>query len=189
MRMSSRLVRTVALLVLLAIPGLPNLAFTCSCMWAGPFSKVALGKELVVLGEVLDHYKNSMEVRVIEVLKGTEEGKMIRIWGDTGALCRPYVSHFPVGTKWLFAVQKTTGEQASSLWERLFPSVHKSDYAISICGDFWLEVRDGRAVGRVTVEHYSNFLEWVPLSEMLAWLQSSGKSPTLSPTPLATSSR
>jgi len=137
----------------------------------------------------LSHYKNSMDVRVIEVLKGTEEGKTIRIWGDTGALCRPYVSHFPVGTTWFFAVQKTTGEQASSLWERLFPSAHKSDFAISICGDFWLEVRDGRAVGRVTVEHYSNFLEWVPLSEMLTWLRSGGTSSTLSPTPLSTSSR
>jgi hypothetical protein len=158
-------------------------------MWGGPFSKVALGQHLIVLGEILSHDKNSMDVRVIEVLKGTEEGRTIRIWGDTGALCRPYVSHFPVGTTWLFAVQKTTGEQDSSLWGRLFPPTHKSDYAISICGDFWLEVRDGRAVGRVTVEHYSNFREWVPLSEMLSWLRSNGTSPTLSPSPLPPSGR
>ncbi len=176
--MSPRFLWTAHLLVLLAILGLPKSAFACSCMWAGPFSKVAPGKELIVLGEVMDHYKNSMDVKVIEVLKGTEDRKSIRIWGDNGALCRPYVSHFPVGTTWLLAVfpmpEKTPGGR---------------EYAISVCGEFWLEVRGDRAVGRITVKDYSNFLEWVPLNDMLAWLRATGKSPTLSPTPLSTSSR
>jgi hypothetical protein len=183
---STRIVGTV--LALLVILALPKSAFACSCMWAGPFSKVAPSQELIVLGEVLSHYKNSMDVRVIEVLKGTEEGKTIRIWGDTGALCRPYVSHFPVGTTWLVAVRKTTAEQSPPFWERLLQPAHKSDYAISICGDFWLKVQDDRAVGRVTVKDYSNFQEWVPLKDMLAWLRSNGRSPILSPTPLSPSS-
>ncbi|HET7854679.1 MAG TPA: hypothetical protein VFM04_09515 [Candidatus Methylomirabilis sp.] len=176
--MSLRFLWTAHLLVLLAILGLPKSAFACSCMWAGPFSKVAPGKELIVLGEVMDHYKNSMDVKVIEVLKGTEERKSIRIWGDNGALCRPYVSHFPVGTTWLLAVfpmpEKTLGGR---------------EYAISVCGEFWLEVRGDRAVGRITVKDYSNFLEWVPLNDMLAWLRASGQAPQLSPTVVSPPSR
>jgi len=178
-------------LVLLAILGLPKSAFACSCMWAGPFSKVTLGKELIVLGEVMDHYKNSMEVQIIEVVKGTEERKTIRIWGDNGALCRPYVAHFPIGTRWLFAVfplPEKTGETRPP-WQGFASPPGRREYAISVCGDFWLEVRGERTVGRITVNDYSNFLEWVPLEDMLAWLRSNGKSPTLSPTPLSPSSR
>lgn len=189
--MRLRFLKTVPVLVLLAILGLPKSALACSCMWAGPFSKVALGKELIVLGEVLSHYKNSMEVQIIEVVKGTEERKTIRIWGDNGALCRPYVAHFPIGTRWLLAVfplPEKTGETRPP-WQGFASPPGRREYAISVCGDFWLEVRDRRAVGRVTVEHHSNFLEWVPLSEMLTWLRSGGTSSTLSPTPLSTSSR
>jgi len=189
--MSPRLVRTVALVVLLAILGLPKSAFACSCMWAGPFSKVAPGKELIVLGEVMDHYKNSMEVQIIEVVKGTEERKTIRIWGDTGALCRPYVSGFRVGTRWLLAVFPLPEKTAETRppWQGFASPPGRREYAISVCGDFWLEVRGDRAVGRITVKDYSNFQEWVPLKDMLAWLRATGKSPTLSPTPLSTSSR
>jgi len=189
--MSPRLVRTVAVLVLLAILGLPKSALACSCMWAGPYAKVALGKELIVLGEVMDHYKNSMEVQIIEVVKGTEERKTIRIWGDNGALCRPYVAHFPIGTRWLLAVfplPEKTGETRPS-WQGFASPPGRREYTISVCGDFWLEVRGETAIGRITVNDYSNFLEWVPLGDMLAWLRSNGKSPMLSPTSLSTSSR
>ncbi|HZY30211.1 MAG TPA: hypothetical protein VFF86_01080 [Candidatus Methylomirabilis sp.] len=161
--MSPRLVRTVAVLVLLAIPGLPNLAFACSCVWAGPFSKVALGKELIVLGEVLSHYKNSMEFQILDVVQGTEERRTIRIWGDNGALCRPYVAHFPIGTRWLLAVfplPEKTGETRPP-WQGFASPPGRREYAISVCGDFWLEVRGETAIGRITVNDYSNFLEWV----------------------------
>ena len=182
-----RVGRTVSVVVLLANLSLPGLAFACSCTWGGPFSRVALGKELSVLGEVLDHYKNSMDVKVIEVIKGKEERRTIRIWGDNGALCRPYVSGFPIGTRWLLAVfplPEKTGEQPAAYREGFSSRPGNREYAISVCGDFWLEVRGERAVGRITVDHNSNVLEWVPLSEMLAWLRLSGKAFTLSPTPL-----
>ena len=182
--------RRLLVVALLANLTLADSALACSCMWAGPFSKVALSKELVILGEVMDYYKNSMEGKVIEVLKGTEERKTIRIWGDNGALCRPYVSAFPIGIRWLFAVfplpEKT--RETRPPWQGFASPPGWREYAISVCGDFWLEVRGETAIGRITVNDYSNFLEWVPLKDMLAWLRSSGKSPTLSPTPLSTSS-
>jgi len=77
-----------------------------------------------------------------------------------------------------------TGEQPTAYREGFSSRPGNREYAISVCGDFWLEVRGERAVGRITVDHDSNVLEWVPLSEMLAWLRSNGKAFTLSPTPL-----
>jgi len=185
--MSSRGMIVIGILFATLI--LPGTASACSCMWGGPFTKVALGTELIVLGEVTSHYKNSMDVNVLEVFKGIQESKTIRVWGDTGALCRPYVSHFPIGTTWLLAVQKTTGEHPPSFWERLFPSPRTSDYAISICGDFWLQVRDERAVGRIALPEFSSALQWVPLQDMLAWLRSGGTAPKLSPSSLSGSGR
>lgn len=183
-----RFVKSVPIVVLLVIFTLPTLAIGCSCMWGGPLTKVALGKELIVLGEVRSHHKNSMEVKVIEVLKGNEERKAIRIWGDTGALCRPYVSAFPIGTTWLLAVfplpGKTVDEHSPSSREGFMSPPDRREYAISVCGDFWLKVQGERAVGRVTLDRYSESFEWVPLEDMLAWLRSGGKAVRLSPTPL-----
>jgi len=182
-----RVVLAVALLVNLSFP---SGAVACSCLWNGPFSKVALHKEVIILGEVLSYYKNSMDVQVIEVIKGTEIRNTIRIWGDNGALCRPYVSLFPIGTTWLFAVSalptKTVGEQLKSGSDEGFiSSPANKEYAISVCGDFWLKVRHEEAVGRITVDHQSKLMERVPLKEIIAWLRSNGTAFKLSTTPVA----
>jgi len=58
----------ILVMALVALLTAQNLAMACTCSWRGPFAKVALGQELVVYGEVLDYYKHSMEVKVLEVL-------------------------------------------------------------------------------------------------------------------------
>jgi len=184
-----RAVLGMALLVNLT---LPSGAVACRCLWGGPFSKVALHKEVIILGELLSYYKNSMDVQVIEVIKGTEDRKTIRIWGDNGALCRPYVSGFPTGTTWLFAVSalptKTVGEQLRfSSEEGFISSSDNKEYAISICGEFWLKVRHEEAIGRITVDHHSKLMERVPLKEIIAWLRSNGTAFNLSATPVQVS--
>jgi hypothetical protein len=180
-------------MVLLAVLAIPNLAMACSCVWAGPFAKVAPGRELVVYGEVLDYYGHSMEVKVLEVLKGKEERSTIRIWGDNGALCRPYVTSFPIGTRWLFAVsplrETLADKQPASFWEGFFSRAGRKEYAISVCGDFWLAVRGEMAVGRITIEHHSQSQEWVPLKDIVVWIRSNGQAVKLSPTPLSPSDR
>ena len=182
-----RVVLAVALLVNLSFP---SGAVACSCLWNGPFSKVALHKEVIILGEVLSYHKNSMDVQVIEVIKGTEDRKTIRIWGDNGALCRPYVTHFPIGTTWLLAISalptKTVGEQLQSGSEEGFiSSPANKEYAISVCGEFWLKVRREEAVGRITVDHQSTLMERVPLKDIITWLRSNGTAFKLSTTPVA----
>lgn len=177
----------MSIVVLLTILAVPSPAMACTCHWGGPFAKVALGQELVVYGEVLDYYRHSMEVKVLEVLKGKEDRGTIRIWGDNGALCRPYVTSFPIGTRWIFAVSsfpKDMGEdQPPSFWDRFLSRSSKRDYAISVCGDFWVAVRGERAVGRITTPQHSQILEWVPLGELISWVRLNGQGITLSPTP------
>jgi hypothetical protein len=188
-----RLAGATSVVVLLAILAVPNLAVACTCSWRGPFAKVALGSELVVHGEVVDYYRHSMEVKVLEILKGEEGRNTIRIWGDNGALCRPYVTSFPIGSRWIFAVsplpERMMDDQSLSFWDRFITKPPKRDYVISVCGDFWVEVRGERATGRITTSQHSPLLEWVPLGELLSWVRSNGQGVTLSPTPVPATER
>ena len=158
------ILRLLALLVTLLAPGV---ALACSCMWSGPFTKVALGADLVVLAEVRSYYRHGMDVTVIEILKGGEDRREIRVWGDSGALCRPYVTAFPRGTRWIFALKREPGTR---------------DYIISVCGEYWLEARGDQAVGRITVAEHGGIKESAPLVDMLAWIRSGGATP-LAPLP------
>jgi hypothetical protein len=97
------------------------------------------------------------------------------------------VSLFPIGTTWLFAISalptKTVGEQLRfSSEEGFISSSGNKEYAISVCGEFWLKVRHEEAVGRITVDHQSKFMERVPLKEIIAWLRSNGTAFRLSTT-------
>jgi len=159
------ILRLLTLLVTLLAPGV---ALACSCMWSGPFTKVALGTDLVVLAEVRSYYRHSMDVALVEVLKGGEDRREIRVWGDSGALCRPYVTAFPRGTRWIFALKREPGTR---------------DYIISVCGEYWLEARGDQAVGRITVAEHGGIKESAPLADMLAWIRSGGATP-LAPLPL-----
>ena len=60
----------ISVMSLVALLAVQHLAMACTCLWGGPFAKIALGQELVVSGEVLGYYRHSMEVKVLEVLKG-----------------------------------------------------------------------------------------------------------------------
>jgi hypothetical protein len=147
--------------VLIVLLDAPVVALACSCTWGGPFTNVALRSDLIVLAEVRSYHRHSMDVTIVEVLKGSETRRTIRVWGDNGALCRPYVTAFPRGSRWIFALRALREPDAR-------------DYVISICGDFWLEARGDQAVGRITVAEHGRTLETIPLSEMLAWIRSGG---------------
>jgi hypothetical protein len=152
------------LLTLVAALAAPGLALACRCVWGGPFSKVALRTDLIVLAEVRSYHRHSMDVAVIEVLKGADKRPAIRIWGDSGSLCRPYVTAFPRGTRWIFALQR-------------LPEPGARDYMNSVCGDFWLEVRGDEVEGRVTVAEHGRIKESVPLADVRAWIRSGGTTP------------
>jgi hypothetical protein len=156
------LLRIVTLLLVALLT--PGVAFACTCSWAGPFTKVAPGADLVVLAEVRSYDRHTLEVAVIDALRGAERRAVIRVWGGDGATCRPSITTFPRGTRWVLAL-KRLGEP------------HARDYAISYCGEFWLEVRGTEAVGRITVGRYSQAHESAPLADVLAWIRSGGATP------------
>jgi len=162
-----RRLSAVALVVALLAPAV---ALACTCTWAGSFTKVAPRTDPVVLPEVRAHDGSRMAVRVIEVLRGSDRRPALRIWGGDDASCRAPVKTFAPGTRWIFAV-KRSGE------------LRPRDYAVSVCGEHWLEVRDDRAVGRITAAEYGFLMESTPLADVLAWVRSGGAT-RLAPTTL-----
>ena len=108
-----------ALLIIsfLLFPSLKVLACSCSWVWNDSFSRTVGNSEFVALIKVLsfDEYLErdiwdsdermpySMTVKVIKRYKGKESREKVKILGDNGVLCRPYLSEFEVGSYYLAA--------------------------------------------------------------------------------------
>jgi hypothetical protein len=110
----------------------------CSCNDAGPFLTVAPSATLVSLVKVtkylsfIDIYSEktpmSMEVEILDTYKGKEERRSVKVWGDPGNLCRPYLSTFKKGGYYVIAFYQGAKRDEEK----------ETDYSISICGTFWL---------------------------------------------------
>ena len=68
--------------------------------------------------------------------------------------------------------------------EGFISSSGNKEYAISVCGEFWLKVSHEEAVGKITIDHQSKLMERIPLKEIIAWLRSNGTAFRLSTTPV-----
>jgi hypothetical protein len=143
-----RAARRIAVAAILAIglgPFAGGPAKACSCMWGGPFLTVAPHAQIIVRVRIRDYHEHgrgpaplAMDVAVLEQLKGPEVARDIRIWGDNGALCRPYVSQFPRGTEWILAIHPPRHERPGA-----------ADYVIPGCGAYWLQVHGDRVKGQI----------------------------------------
>ena len=132
-----RAVSTFACL-LAALVLFPTDADACSCSNTRTFMEVAPYQGLVVAGKVVRHgggtrVKLWMDVRIERVLLGKHTAKTVRVWGDNGVMCRPYVSGFPVNTRWVLAL----GERGKQTM-------------ISVCGEFWLPLKGKLAISKRT---------------------------------------
>ena len=138
----------------------------CSCAWSGPFLSVASSADVIVYGTVLRYgnesrgVKLSMDVQVREVLKGQESRKTIRVWGDNGAQCRPYVSSFPVGTEWIWAMQHLPPDTKGPHGES------PNDYTIWVCGGNWLQVQGNQVSGHVSSKMVTDPEQQVSFNEL-----------------------
>ncbi len=56
-------------------------------------------------------------------------------------LRRPYVTQFPVGTEWIVGLNGPGSKPGCN-----------SNHAISICGQYWLQIKDGRVIGNIDNE-------------------------------------
>lgn len=131
--------------------------FACDCDSQGHFLTVAPKSKLVALVKVsryltfINIYDEqiplSMEIEIIKVYHGQETRKMITVWGDNGALCRPYLNIFKVDSNYIIAF-----EQGSNTTINANKEENKTDYAISNCGDYWLKTDMNKriAIGAVS---------------------------------------
>ena len=78
----------------------------CGCIWGGSFSRVQAGTDLVAAVTVLRESGNSIDVRVSRVLRGELFTEEIRIWLDTGDLCRAPVGSFELESSWVMALDR-----------------------------------------------------------------------------------
>jgi len=114
----------------------------CTCDYRGYFLEVAPTTKLVALVRVIGypffrnllyHHKVAMEVELIEIYQGMESEATIIVWGDSGVMCRPYISQFTPGQYYLIGLYP--GSKHSFYFE------NENDYYISSCGEFWLRVQ------------------------------------------------
>jgi hypothetical protein len=109
------------------------ISLACKCGWAGNFLHVAANEDLVVKVKILAFGKahsdidETVTVEVLNVFKGNETAKKITVWGDNGMLCRPYINIFKKDAVYYLALRK-----------------EEKDYAISVCGEYWLQVNNGK---------------------------------------------
>lgn len=107
-------------LVLLLLFSVKSFACSCECNGDCSFSQISKGSEFVALVKVIEYsdfldeeiydydgkMPYSITVEVIEKYIGSEKRKTIKIWGDNGMLCRPYIANFEIGKYYLIAPSK-----------------------------------------------------------------------------------
>ncbi len=119
-------------------------AQACSCANL-TFMPTAKRSDSVIRAKVLEYRWDqpdrkqmpvAMIVEVKEVYKGTIKSRQVKVLGDNGITCRPFVVKFPIGTEWVFAVSEISY------------GVGKKELALSNCAES-LAVKGDRATGNV----------------------------------------
>ncbi len=114
---------------------------------------VAREAPLVIRGKILRHHPGPepvMDVLVLETLAGgiLDSGLVVQM-GD-GMHCRPLLDGFPPDSEWILALN---GPGAKPGW----------GWALSHCGEFWLQVDHGDVLGSIDGEQRQ--LKRMPLGE------------------------
>ncbi|MDP4231494.1 MAG: hypothetical protein Q8916_13935 [Bacteroidota bacterium] len=100
-----------------------------------------------------------MEVEIVDKYQGPEERKTITVWGDDGALCRPYLNQFKVGSYYVIAFFPNSMITIDTIQKPMkgMLTTSTSDYEISSCGTYWLSVDRSRkhAIGFLASTQHS----------------------------------
>ncbi|MBW2936631.1 hypothetical protein KXJ69_00845 [Aureisphaera sp. CAU 1614] len=134
-------------IVTLAIMLMAFNSFACECYCEGDcsFRAVSNNNKFVALVKVIeysdfldydiDDYDQempfSMTVEIIKKYKGDEVKNRIKIWGDNGILCRPYIANFEIGKYYLISPRQIGSDSENG---------NKEDYDFFACWTDYLTV-------------------------------------------------
>lgn len=117
----------------------PFYAGACSCAWNGPFIAVSKDAPLVIHGRIIRHHPGqspTMDVLVLETLKGgiLDSGMVVQM-GD-GMYCRPKLEGFTPQSEWILSLNGPGSKPGEGL-------------ALSHCGEHWLRVTNSEVIGSI----------------------------------------
>jgi hypothetical protein len=116
-------------------------AQTCDCDYAGNFLTISKNADAIFIVRV-DGYNDffswlwtngnpeSATFEVIKTLKGFADEKEIKVFGDNGMLCRPYIDTFKKDRYYVVALYQCSENREGETTE---------DFLISACGEYWLD--------------------------------------------------
>jgi len=145
----------------------------CECIGNSPFTTSASFADYVALVKIKKYLSfndiygqktpMSMEVEILENIRGTETRKTITVWGDPGHLCRPYLSIFQLNTYYVIAFNECKGNQT-------YNEEKDSDYYISNCGTYWLLFDFEKGVAKGHFKTVTKVDENVSLKELKSYV-------------------
>jgi hypothetical protein len=138
-----------------------NLAFACSCDYDGNFIYSSLFSPVIIKGKVVKRFYNftdekkinstnkkefkdyliltnqqfieSIQVEIIELIKGVENRKIIEIYGGDGVDCRAGVYEFTIGNIFIFLLNYTTYSYSD------MPNENNNDFILRDCSETYIE--------------------------------------------------
>lgn len=161
--------KVVLVLLIVLLTGNHNRLQACSCEWQGPFLTVAKRTSLVAVVKVKKYIYYSgtipaaMEVEIMELLKGDSSIKTAKVWGDTGMLCRPYISVFKSDSIWVLALSPSHSEGYFR-----HPDEKAGDYYIDGCGTTFLPVKQEFVSGLIQDVNYNDPPQTMSLTSFVA---------------------
>ena len=158
----------ILIITLLLFSTMSTFACDCECLDDCSFSIVSKNSEFVALVKVIsyDDYLEdkimgheekmpySMTVEIIKKYKGSETRKTIKIWGDDGKECRPYIANFKIGDYYLIA--------PNLLGDNKLINEGSTDYDFFSCSSDYLKVD---MVRKIAHGEYSDSKDEIELAE------------------------
>ncbi len=156
----------------------------CLCEWQGPFSASGARSGKIVMANIVEYSeerkpypKLSMIVEIVETfgaLPDLNMKKRIRVYGDDGEQCRPYVEQFPIGSTWVLSLNQAGGGFAGR-------NESSTDFALSGCGTDWLEVVGEVVKGNIDDRSRRDSIQEMPLPTFRDKLRKWGSQQTAPP--------
>ncbi|MEP5766158.1 MAG: delta-aminolevulinic acid dehydratase [Halieaceae bacterium] len=140
------------LLPLLLLCSSSSLQAECECIWQGPFTRVQAQTDLVVSASVTDISGNSIDLRVDRIMRGTLYQDNIRVWLDTGELCRAAPGSFPLDSQWIMALDRID-QLVPGGFDPGTPNIsygRVGDFSLSRCGGYWLSQAENLVSGNLS---------------------------------------